>query len=137
VPSLKTLGVGGSKVLRIYANQVFNHSGLLLKEGRKDLFAVAINQTWFDSDIDCSPAGWDRKQELGAIKNFIVKGYEHEHRHSKAMWFAAIGTVNRTDETNFEILKHTAPSTAYPVTVGGEFYTYANYLLTYYKNNMG
>lgn len=134
---LKTLSVGESKALRIYANQIFNHSGLLFKTGQEYLFTIDMNQTWFDSDIACSPAGWDRKQELGHIKSFIVKGYEHERRHSKAMWFAAIGTVNRTDEGNFEILKHTAPSTAYPVTVDGEFYTYANDLLTYYKNNMG
>jgi len=118
----------------VFANQLYNHSGLMLEKGATYRFSVAPNQKWKDGKVDeCGPEGWNRDSEQLGFSEIGIALMEPFRRVPDADWFCLCGCI-KDDDYTFEIGKG-------PVEVelqrSGEFMPFANDHRRYYGNNEG
>jgi len=137
VAPLKELALGEPKSVIVHANQKRNHSGLLLVKGNQYVFKVPAGQVWYDSGIDTTPKGWNRKTEELGLKEILIQLTEGRRRCPDADWFEVIGGVGENDDLLFRILKHLTPDKAYSPKTTGVFFAFANDLDRFYDNNLG
>ena len=125
-------GVQKEEVLA-FANQLYNHSGLMLEKGTTYRFSVDKDQNWYDGTIKCGPEGWNRGNVKKRIVELGIALLEPFRRVPDADWFCLCGCIT-DDENSFEIGKG-------PVEVkikkSGEFLPFANDKRTHYGNNEG
>lgn len=130
------LEINDSRTFTVQANQPYNPSRVLLRAGEKYRFEVNPDQLWFDADIPASPAGWDRSK-IGKVKEWLIGFAESSRRCPDAEWFEIVGSLDRSDDDLFRILKHTDPAHPYSPTKDAELYAFANDLRDKYGNNLG
>ncbi|VAW90074.1 hypothetical protein MNBD_GAMMA18-1993 [hydrothermal vent metagenome] len=135
---LHRLAVGEEYSFSVNSNVKYNPSRLLLTAGQKYRFTVDMKQRWFDGTIACGPDGWKAKEEIdNRLMRWGIKLKEGGRRVPDAAWFELIGTVNRSDQESFRLLKHTTKSSPYKCLQGGELFAFANDLNSKYGNNLG
>lgn len=134
----KRLDAGEVKSFMVHANQKYNASRILVKEGDKLVFTVDKNQVWYDATIECGPSGWKADEEIDTrLVRWGVKLKESERRHAEGAWFEVIGCINRSDDELIRILQHNKKEKAYTCQSSGELYAFANDLKSKYGNNRG
>ncbi len=134
----RQLAIGEQYSFSVNSNVKYNPSRLLLSAGQKYYFSVDMKQRWFDGTLSCGPDGWKAKEEIdNRLLRWGIKLKEGGRRVADAAWFELIGTVNRSDDESFRILKHTTKNSPYECSQGGELFTFANDLNSKYGNNLG
>ncbi|OMH38011.1 DUF2235 domain-containing protein [Motiliproteus sp. MSK22-1] len=135
---LTKLQTGVPATVKVYANQLYNASGIMLEKGKSYRFSIVDGQHWFDSDIDCGPEGWNSANEIsGFVKRSLIAFYENDKRVPEGKWFELCGTINCSDDHAFRILNYLADDSVYKPAVSGELCSFANDLVDFYGNNMG
>ena len=137
--NLKTLEIGQSIVLSIFASELNNHTDLMLEKGKSYKFIVektvdAKHQQWFDASITSDANGWDRNDVSLGLKEVAIAAMVPFKRFPDAKWFSLIGSIGTKNEDAFLIGSELAHFTA---AKSGEFCAYANDLTRYYGNNSG
>lgn len=137
--NLKTLNVGQSTIVSIFAYEPNNHTALMLEKGKSYRFIVERTtddkpQKWFDAAISCNANGWDRSDVSLGLKEIAIAAMSPFKRFPEAKWFCLIGSIGTASDDAFlignELAHFTAPKS-------GEFCAYANDLVRYYGNNSG
>jgi hypothetical protein len=140
-PALKILTADEEWNVRVYANQHYNQSGVLLKPGQKYCFLVSPNSTWYDSDIVAGTDGWDvddQNIDLGWFTEIAIARKEDERRLPGANWFELCGAVGEREDELFQVLNFLQGDGAtLEVNTTGEFCPFANDLMDRYHNNLG
>lgn len=138
---LERLNKGDVRDVRVYANQQYNPSGVLLMPGQKYGFVVDTKRTWYDSSIVATARGWDVDDpnvDLGWFAETAIKWKEDERRIPAANWFELCAAVGRSEDELFQILKFTGDGgSELVVQTKGEFCPFANDLIDRYHNNLG
>jgi hypothetical protein len=123
-----------TETVSVFASQLYNHSGLMLEQGKKYRFSVSPGQTWNDAKIECGPSGWNRSNQHLGLSEMVIKMLEPFRRMAKVDWFCLCGCVTDDDDFSFEIGDG-------PVDVviqkSGEFMPFANDKRSHYGNNGG
>ncbi|MBF0447493.1 MAG: DUF2235 domain-containing protein [Magnetococcales bacterium] len=139
-PAAKKLNVGDSRLVTVYANQLYNRSYIYTNEQESYSFMVKESQHWFDSGIICGADGWDRDSEdFPWYQALPIKFMENERRHPNANWFELVGVVGKKgNKTPFYVLP--TRNQGQPLKIEnetGELYFFANDLEDRYDNNLG
>jgi len=135
IRDLTPLPPGEFKEFVCRAHLRHNHTGLVLEEGAKYLFAIPANQTWSDAKITCDAAGWTREDVKLGIKEWAIAAAEWRRQKPDANWFALVGAVGPSEDEMFELLDH--GSAPYVPRRSGELCTFANDVPNRYGNNGG
>ncbi len=140
-PSPEELPAGEEKRVRVYANQRYNSSGVMLKPGQKYCFLVEPGQTWYDSSIVADARGWDVGDEsidLGWFREIAIKRKEDDRRVPDANWFELCGAVGEREDGLFRIMNHLCgEGNEFDADTKGEFCPFANDITDRYHNNLG
>lgn len=136
---LGDLKPGEQEIVRVFANQKYNHSGVLLREGEKYYFTEKVNgQQWYDSTIPATIKGWDLEMvDLGFLKELFINFAEDDRRVPEAKWFELVAAVGKSDQDLFRICNHLVKTKPYTPPRNGEFCPFANDIESRYGNNMG
>ena len=127
-------GVDKAEVI-VFANQQYNHSGLMLEKGVTYRFTVEPGQTWHDGKVrNCGPEGWNRGNQQLGISEIAIAAMEPFRRVSDADWFCLCGCVTDNDDYAFVIGKGPVDK---KIEKSGEFLPFANDKASYYGNNEG
>jgi hypothetical protein len=125
---------GKTEEVTVFANQIYNHSGLMLEKGAIYRFSVKKDQKWHDGNITCGPEGWNLGNQKLGLKEVRIALMEPFRRVPDADWFCMCGCVTDNDDYAFEIGEG-------PVEIeiekSGEFLPFANDKRKYYGNNEG
>ncbi|MFT5297625.1 MAG: hypothetical protein ACI9YH_003661 [Colwellia sp.] len=137
--NLKTIEIGQSMVISIFASELNNHTALMLEKGKSYKFTVEKtaddeHQQWFDAGIASDADGWDRSDVSLGLKEISIAAMAPFKRFPDAKWFSLIGSIGTENEDAFLIGSELAYFTA---SKSSEFCAYANDLVRYYGNNSG
>lgn len=137
-PAPKKLKKGESRLVTVFANQKMNRSYVYANKGEAYSFEVDMGQTWFDSGIACSPAGWTRDSvAFPWYQEIPIKFMEDDRRCPEADWFEVVGMVGKAGSA-FRALRHTSEVDSLDITTAaGELFFFANDLEDRYGNNLG
>ncbi len=138
-PAPRKLAIGESRLVTVYANRKMNRSYVYANKREAYCFELDMDQTWFDSGIDCNPRGWTRDSEdFPWFQSIPIKFMEDDRRCPGADWFELVGMVGKRDQETFRVLQHLSPGNSLLVNdFSGEFFFFANDLEDRYDNNLG
>ena len=134
-PSAKSrnLDIGEPHSVNTVARLKFNWARVSLKEGQQYKIWTNKSDTWDDAAITCNASGW-KSEELGFLKESVVKVVEKKRRCPDADWFELVGAYDNDKGLDcFRI----GEGTTFTAERDGELYLYANDLNTRYANNAG
>ena len=127
---------GEERLVRVYANKLYNQSGVILEKGGKYTFNCSLEQRWHDASIAATAKGWTVEQaDLGFLQGLYIKYKEDDRRVPKAKWFELVAAIDTSDEHAFRLMQYTTK--AYTAKARGEFCPFANDLASRYGNNLG
>lgn len=134
--NVKVLAPGESTTVTVFASEKYNHTGLMLEQGKFYDFAVldASQQKWLDGGVETDADGWDRADVNLGLRELSIAAVEPFRRVGRANWFQLIGTIGTNDDNSFIIGKNLRNFTS---TKSGEFCPFANDLMNFYGNNSG
>ena len=139
---LVNLQVGESEKVRVYANQKYNASRVMLHKGGSYYFTCDLQQKWFDASIDASVKGWTVDEEmkaktLGRVTGTVIGWSKGFSPSTRGKWFELVAAINDNDDELFQVLKYTDTQNRYQPSQSGEFCPFANDLWFKYGNNIG
>ncbi len=118
----------------VFAYKKYNHTRILLEEGKKYKIKRSSDECWNDGGIkNLGGEGWDRGDVQLGLQEFVIAGMEPFRRVPGADWFTLCGTVGDNDDSAFVI----GNSCEFKAEKSGELCLFANDLDGYYGNNSG
>lgn len=130
---LKSLSIGESHIIRVFAAEKYNRTGVYLEAGKPYRFEVDESETWYDSSIECSASGWDRAGVTLGLQEVAIATMEPFKRVANANWFQLCASIGCEDKETFGIGK----GVTYTASTSGELCPFANDLERFYGNNRG
>lgn len=131
----RELAVGEEHTFTVDSKILFNWSGVRFERGASYMFTPEEGKKWKDASIECDTRGW-KTEELSWLKENIVEHFEDNRRFPDADWFELIGAIGDDDKKLFRIGAG-GKSNTYQAIESGEFYAFANDLVSKYDNNEG
>jgi hypothetical protein len=123
-----TVGTGSSSpkapAFTVFAQRYWNHTGYSVEAGAT--YELAATGIWYDASTPSGPDGYPR----GNYFQNLVSGFRRSPCHQ---WFALIGTLDGSHNTQFLIGSHVT----YTAPRSGEIVCYANDVPGFYWNNEG
>jgi len=121
-----TMRIGQTAYVPVYANKLWNDSGVNVVSGQVFNFAVPASEEW---------TGWRNRCDAdGYTSTHVIRGLEIFRRVPKASWLQLIGTIGRSLRSpviiGSQFLEFLPPSP-------GRLYLFANDIPWMYWNNRG
>lgn len=129
----RELKVGESHAVNVEAKLKFSWTRVKLFRGHEYKVWSQKIDTWTDDNITCNADGW-RSEELGFMKETVVKLFEDNRRFPEANWFELIGAYDNEEDSRFIRI---GQQTDFTAEEDGELYLFANDLKSKYDNNDG
>jgi hypothetical protein len=125
-PSNIWMGIGQTAYVCVYANRLWNDSGINVGWGQMYKFTVPNGEQWMDGGRLC--------RADGHASNWLTQPWENLRRVPSANWFQLVGTIGRS--TKPAIVIGSTPSEFSP-QYPGRLYFFANDLPWMYWSNKG
>ncbi|MBF0183543.1 MAG: DUF2235 domain-containing protein [Magnetococcales bacterium] len=126
------LAIGDKKTFSVRAEEQYSWSGVRFVKGGCYRMTIAPDEKWVDGTIECGPEGWT-SDSLPFLKEVVVEVMEFRRRCPKANWFEVIGSIGQEGDLFFRI----GSGCDYIAPKNGEFFAFANDLVSMYGNNHG
>ena len=124
--SSRSIEVGHTAYVCVYANKPWNDSGLDVISGQIYNFTVPAGETWSDSGKICGADGYR--------SDLLMRPWDAFRRVPEAKWLQLIGTIGRSIKARIIV----GPSlTDFLPPFPGRLYFFANDLRWMYWNNKG
>jgi hypothetical protein len=121
-----TIRIGQTAYVPVYANKLWNDSGVDIVSGQVFNFAVPTGEEWTDWRNRCDADGYS--------STHLTRGLEIFRRVPKAKWLQLIGTIGKSVRSpviiGSQFLEFLPPS-------AGRLYLFANDIPWMYWNNRG
>lgn len=124
--SYRCLGIGQTSYVCVYANELWNDSGIDVIFGQSYTFTVPASETWIDSGRVCGANGYE--------SNWLMRPWEVFRRAPEANWFQLIGTIGRSTRARIVV---GSSLTDFLPPFPGRLHFFANDLPWMYWNNKG
>ncbi|MDA0384074.1 T6SS phospholipase effector Tle1-like catalytic domain-containing protein [Vibrio owensii] len=131
--NLTVLKKGETKLITVFASEMYNRTGLYLQSEKTYTFHVEDGEKWKDSSIECSAEGWDRANVKLGLREIPISVMEPFRRVVDANWFELCASIGCDDKEVFRI----GTEVTHSPKASGEFCPFANDLKRFYGNNQG
>jgi|ERR1700730_724538 len=118
--------VGQTAYVSVYANKLWNDSGIDMTLGQSYTFVVPENEIWVDAAKICGPNGY--------TSSYLMRPWEILRRAPEANWFQLIATIGRSVKPRIAVGSNL---TDFLPPFTGRLYFFANDLPWMYWNNNG